>query len=280
MIASRRQLLLWPALILATGYSAPCFAQPVFTCTGANRDSFYEGRVIYGSNRVHDEDYGVWAVNAPGLYESVYVPQVTYVLRMDNATRTRVVAAECIWASVPPGATCPWDDEPGSVWMTPNIAATFNPDTFMWASASAGGEPQHPLGADAPRMIDGWWVIPLTFRLDQSDRYWHWLGEPADWWDHPEWFAELPVWLGVPNTDSATLRVVLSETHADFTLEIHAEPPLHADIDRDGAVGVTDVFMFLAEWFRGGLAGDWDASGSVAAPDIFAFLSEWFDEVE
>lgn len=250
-------------------------AGPVFTSEGANRDSFYSGRVIYGSNRVHDADHGTWELDAP-LYTSVYQPQVTYCLRMDNATTSRVVAAQLSWMSVPPGASCPWDDEPGSVWMTANLAATFNPETFMWAEASAGGEPQHARGADAPRLIGGEWVIPLTFRIDQSDRYWHWLGEPADWWDHPEWFAELPVWLASPNTNSATLRIALSETTADFTLDIHALPPSRADLDRDGAAAVPDVFMFLAEWFAGSVVGDWDASGGCAVADVFAFLSDWF----
>ncbi len=250
-------------------------AQVVFTAEGASRSSFYNGRCIWGTNRDEDNLYGVWALDAP-LYTSIYTPQVGYVLRMDNATQTRVIAAECTWFSVPPGASCPWDDEPGSVWMTANLADTFDPATMTWWRASAGGEPEHARGADAPRLIGGEWVIPLTLRVDQSDRWWHWLGRPEQWYLHPEWFAQLPVWLEQAATNSATLRVALSADAADFSLDIHSQPPPHADLDRDGAAGVPDVFVFLAEWFAGSVVGDWDADRQCAVADIFAFLSDWF----
>ncbi len=54
-----------------------------------------------------------------------------------------------------------------------------------------------------------------------------------------------------------------------------------ADFDRDGEVGVADIFAFLTAWFAGpGGAESWraDFDGSCTADvsDIFAFLAAWF----
>ncbi|MBX3404789.1 MAG: hypothetical protein KF699_15375 [Phycisphaeraceae bacterium] len=54
-----------------------------------------------------------------------------------------------------------------------------------------------------------------------------------------------------------------------------------ADFDRDGEVGVPDIFAFLTAWFAGPASPEaWraDVDGSCAADvqDIFAFLGAWF----
>lgn len=264
------------SLILGCTVAAPVFCQTIFEAEGASRATFYNGQCIFGVNWDEDNDYGLWVLNSPGLYESIYTPQVGYVVQQQAG---QIIAAECTWVSAPPGARCPWDDQPGSVWMSPNVAESFDPVTYLWWSASSGGLHIPNRGADAARMINGEWVIPLTRRLDQSDRHWHWLGRPEPWWAHSEWFAQLPVWLGVANSHHATMRLRFHETSADFFLTIHAEPLSPVDVDRNGVVVVSDIFHFLSCWFSGSLAGDWDASRSVTVEDIFAYLSEWFGGV-
>jgi hypothetical protein len=54
-----------------------------------------------------------------------------------------------------------------------------------------------------------------------------------------------------------------------------------ADFDRDGTVGVPDIFSFLSVWFAGpatadGWRADFDGSCSIGVPDIFSFLAAWF----
>ena len=49
-----------------------------------------------------------------------------------------------------------------------------------------------------------------------------------------------------------------------------------ADFDRDGNVGVPDIFAYLSAWFAGSASADIDGVGGVGVPDIFAFLSLWF----
>lgn len=65
-------------------------------------------------------------------------------------------------------------------------------------------------------------------------------------------------------------------------VEEHLVPQLcPADFDRDGTIGVPDIFAFLAAWFAGPGSPDShraDLNGSCTAdvPDIFEFLSAWF----
>lgn len=49
-----------------------------------------------------------------------------------------------------------------------------------------------------------------------------------------------------------------------------------ADHDGDGAVGVPDIFAFLADWFAHRADADFNRDGVVGVPDIFAYLSAWF----
>lgn len=52
--------------------------------------------------------------------------------------------------------------------------------------------------------------------------------------------------------------------------------PCPADIDGSGAVGVGDIFAFLAQYFSADPAADWNASGMVSVGDVFDFLADWF----
>ncbi len=68
---------------------------------------------------------------------------------------------------------------------------------------------------------------------------------------------------------------------ANWVVENLVPQRCSADFDRDGSVGVPDIFSFLSAWFAGsstpdGWRADFDGSCSVAVPDIFSFLSAWF----
>jgi len=52
--------------------------------------------------------------------------------------------------------------------------------------------------------------------------------------------------------------------------------PHPADFDGSGAVGVQDIFAFLAVWFAGDSRADLDGIAGIGVPDIFAFLALWF----
>jgi len=49
-----------------------------------------------------------------------------------------------------------------------------------------------------------------------------------------------------------------------------------ADFNQDGAVGVPDIFAFVAAWFAGDPRANVDGINGTAVPDIFAFLGLWF----
>ncbi len=49
-----------------------------------------------------------------------------------------------------------------------------------------------------------------------------------------------------------------------------------ADFDSSGAVGVPDIFAFLADWFERESDADINGDGQVTVPDIFDFLAAWF----
>jgi len=265
------RLLLPASLILVTGYQRPAFCQYVYSAAGCSVNQWDNGRLIWGTNRDEDCTYAEWTTCSPA-YDEVYEPQCTYMLRVDPVTH-EVTNAELWWLSVPPGASCPWSGAPGSKWITAGGAGTFDFQTMMWHRVQYS-TPPYSYGPDAPRLINGSWVIPFRFRVDQTEFYWASLGRPDDWWNSPSWFEPLPTWLGVPATDAAVLRVWLGDT-AD--VELRMVPSIEAaDFNCDGQVTAADLFCYLATYFAGTRAADWDASGIVAAPDLFAFLSDWF----
>jgi probable HAF family extracellular repeat protein len=52
--------------------------------------------------------------------------------------------------------------------------------------------------------------------------------------------------------------------------------PCHGDFNRDGAVGVQDIFDFLEAYFTSNPRADYDHDGAVGVGDIFSFLETWF----
>jgi hypothetical protein len=51
------------------------------------------------------------------------------------------------------------------------------------------------------------------------------------------------------------------------------------DIDRNGIIGVPDIFAYLSLWFSNDIRADRDGGGMIDVPDIYMFLNEWFEEV-
>jgi hypothetical protein len=49
-----------------------------------------------------------------------------------------------------------------------------------------------------------------------------------------------------------------------------------ADFNTDNALGVQDIFDFLAAWFSGDPRADFNSSGGLGVQDIFDFLAAWF----
>lgn len=56
------------------------------------------------------------------------------------------------------------------------------------------------------------------------------------------------------------------------------DPLCFADFDEDGAVAITDIFVYLNVWFASDPAADIDGDGAnpPAITDIFLFLNHWF----
>jgi hypothetical protein len=52
--------------------------------------------------------------------------------------------------------------------------------------------------------------------------------------------------------------------------------PCPVDWDASGAIGVEDLFRFLAAWFGGDQRADWDGSGTLGEQDLFDFLGAFF----
>ena len=69
----------------------------------------------------------------------------------------------------------------------------------------------------------------------------------------------------------------VGEWSAEIDAVAIVRPTTHpADFDGNGAVGVPDIFAFLAAWFAGNPRADVDGVPGVGVPDIFAFLALWF----
>ncbi len=62
----------------------------------------------------------------------------------------------------------------------------------------------------------------------------------------------------------------------DVRLMSDACLPCPADWDASGALGVQDIFVFLAAWFGGDPRADWDGDHAVAVQDLFEFLGAFF----
>lgn len=55
-------------------------------------------------------------------------------------------------------------------------------------------------------------------------------------------------------------------------------PVRSPDFNRDGVIGVPDIFAFLGGWFALDPRADFDRSGVIEVPDVFAYLGAWFGQ--
>ena len=61
-----------------------------------------------------------------------------------------------------------------------------------------------------------------------------------------------------------------------FSMSTHAAPPCNADLDDDGAVGVSDLLTLLAKWGPcEDCISDLDGDGSVGVSDLLELLAGW-----
>lgn len=127
------------------------------------------------------------------------------------------------------------------------------------------------------------------------------IGSNGQWHRHLEFTHELPAEQGIyvlelelfaTNASIQTSRpfwIVFNDgaeesahtAAAEWVVENLVPQRCPADFDRDGMVGVPDIFSFLAAWFAGpmtpdGWRADFDGLCEVGVPDIFAFLAAWF----
>jgi hypothetical protein len=275
------------SLILGVTVAPPCFCQPaVFEIQGAAfRRATENGRdYALGMQANHRYDYGTVASNAPGYEQYLafgHQPRISWAAR--TGPDDSIESATLDFHSAPPGASCPWSNAPGASWLPRNCEPLLVWDPPIIPNIFANT--QECRGADAAiGTVAGGFTIPFRGKVDDLFLWWAAGGEDGEPFcsamDIPEVItAYLTVSAPQPCEPYVFIHDgwVLSE-RADFTITIFPTEPPHADLDRDGAAGVPDVFTFLAEWFAGRAAGDWDADGGCTVPDIFAFLSEWFGD--
>lgn len=271
-------------LITAAAITQPAVCQvATFTIEGA---AVYrtESRVFCVQSSSHDE-YGTCESDAPGFADCIEfgnTPRVTWAVKL--AADGSIGAATLDFHSAPPGASCPWPNAPGASWI-PRSAEPF----LVWSplivpSIYTNFPPAR--GADAAiGTPDAGFDVAIRGKVDDLFAWWASGGTGG------EAFCAA---MGMPETFTAYLHVspvyrcepfvfghdawILDE-RVDFTIRLFATEPPHADLDRDGAAGAADIFVFLAEWFAGRAAGDWDGSGGCQATDIFAFLVAWLSGV-
>jgi len=61
-----------------------------------------------------------------------------------------------------------------------------------------------------------------------------------------------------------------------ITLLVTPLPPCHADFNDDGAVGVQDIFDYLAAYFSNDARADMNGLTGITIQDLFVFLAEYF----
>lgn len=317
MISRIRQTLVWTALMLATGYSAPAFAQGTVTGEGmsvriaawngdpfqwqqcgslAEAEGFRHVLVVVENFIGTLPRFGTVSGDWPGW--PAWADDARTQIRGQVVYRDGVYLNS--WVSVigwPRGVpyTLP---RPGATWASPGFAVcdsvipNNNPCMSDADVSERGWSASEPLGVLA---ASGTVTIPLGVASDRFDTFgeaeqaalgWTWLPMEMDLPDAGWTFlhgqatltlslADAPEpyefggagWVGVPLAH-----------HADVSLTIPARQHqhVHADLDRNGQVSISDLFTFIDSWFRGDPAGDWDGLGGCAVPDVFAFLSDFF----
>jgi hypothetical protein len=71
------------------------------------------------------------------------------------------------------------------------------------------------------------------------------------------------------------LRIASDNPAAAYTLSI-SQPECAVDFNRDGQVGVQDIFDFLNAWFANDPSADFNGVDGVSVQDIFDYLNAWF----
>lgn len=259
MIAGRKQILIWSALSLATGYAAPAFAQPTWiTIEGvadfpgdANPATYsYPAPLDCPNLLVWGQQYDTWPPEPLTITSSngpVIIP----------ADRRWILRLHSKWAD---GCDLSgWRDyltiEP--LMPNPNLFGGWMPSA-EWALSAADpthtAEPHWPVTQDQPT----------------------WSSPPPGQYTYDVLGLATTGPLFVPGATFAT--VTMDVTYATVLVRVDiGTPPAATDLDGNGVVGVPDVMAFLSAWMAGVEPADWDASGVVAVPDLFAFLTAWFE---
>ena len=185
-----------------------------------------------------------------------------------NATgRTSVsISYLCLGPPCEPTIT----QQPASVSTCPSGAATFS----VGAAAASGGSPFAYLWQWLPIGVPDWTNI-----LDGVNT------DPA---------TGLPAFTGsgsatdtvvVTNTVGASastqpsrreVRVVVANPCGSITSSAATWTICPADFDCSGAIGIPDIFDFLAAWFAADPRADFNGVNGIGIQDIFDFLSAWF----
>lgn len=124
---------------------------------------------------------------------------------------------------------------------------------------------------------NGTWHRHLEFVLDDGAPAGVYILELELYSTHGSIGQSRPFWI-VFNQESDEAE---HDAAIDWAREQLAGQLNAADFDRDGALGVPDIFAFLSAWFAGAGADDhwrtdFDGSCTTDVQDIFAFLSAWF----
>jgi hypothetical protein len=274
---SRRQQLLWGALILVTGYTAPayaqdlrgwgygdCFARDYATigCVFENTGHPFSG--LYGFGDIHGT---CTPQDHPPLYHHASYGETG----------------------------CWWDAfHTTSTVFTFQTSQHWNPERHLIMGGISISEGYVPLGTYGEWISGGiTWdqftagePIEYTVRWDPSV---DWLRFPylatledptyafRQRFNMEPWEAQVRVRIDFLSPHVTIRNAFLFGTQAQVSAWVEPDECL-ADFDKDGQCAVPDIFAFLVAWFRGYARADWDGGGACGGEDIFAFLSSYFGE--
>lgn len=266
---SRRQTLIWSALMLATGYSAPAFAQPTTT----------DWLLVEANGRVVDR--GVMEF-CGGQYR--YAHEVGFY----NDAATALTITSSRGAIAQPGGFTEY-------WRFVSVVRACQTNT------GCPGGWRHWIDCQ-PMEIgrDGMWDYAPGWRIAAADDY----GDQQ----HPEWIASITppngeerfytirvpdeglsgslgwfdlAWLRSENTYAIVHQTAttLSGPSGAGTFSIWIGDPMRGgDYDADGEVAVPDLFAFLGEFFAGtARAGACDGVSGCTNEDVWTFLRAWVE---
>jgi len=283
MTSCRRQLLIWSALMLTTGYAAPAFAQNVGEGWGhglARTQTAYPSCVyeqtghpfsgLYGWGDVHEWGdctdpvlfhywsfgpsqcwAGGWSMQSGDLawfhVRTVWAPDGTLTALQAFAAEAGNVIGQ--WGGIEGGGAPPeisWDDFAAGTPVTQTI--DFAGDWQYWGWV-LGGYSQFGVPDPAGLFVAAHGCLPWNSAVEVR----------VDWLGGGLLFRDGAVYGG----------------NVRLSLEVVAYAA--ADFNRDLGVDAADIFAFLSAWFAGdALAGACDGRSGCEVADVFAFLSDWF----